>query len=143
MTAEERTKTQAFIDKYLVTGKPAKGLSYYGMMNDARGTRQKRVAYLIQKMDYGKVFMHTIYWQLVAEQVKRNSHWRCSITGRKGRLEVHHANYHGVHGYEMFHVSDGELICVCPEYHKIEHDRMEEARHRPAVGNEELCSFES
>lgn len=113
--------------KYLTVGVPSKGMSCYGMMSDARGTIQKWVASRIRRMDYN-VFVQTIYWRLIAWQVKCNNGWRCSITGKLGNLEVHHWNYNTIHGFEMFHI--GELECVCHEEHVRIHQEMEEALER-------------
>ena len=127
MTEEERIrreKTDKFIEKYLSTADYSKGMSCYGMMADARGTAQKRVASVIKRMPYDE-FMKTVYWHLIAYQVKKNSNWKCSISGKEGNLEVHHNNYSGIHGFEMFHLD--ELICVCHEEHVKIHEEMEAA----------------
>ena len=112
-------RTDAFIEKYLATGYPKKGMSCYGMMADARGTRQKRVASVIRQMDY-KDFLQTVYWHLIAWQVKSNYGWRCCLTGRKGNLEVHHNSYCDIHGFEIFHIK--QLVCVCHDEHVKLHE---------------------
>lgn len=118
--AERIKKTEKFINKYLVPGKPGKGMTCYGMMADAKGTKQNIVAFKIKEMEYGE-FMNTIYWHLIAWQVKHNAGWRCEKTGKKGSLVVHHVQYYGVHGWEMFHLRDGKLICVSEECHRRLH----------------------
>lgn len=118
---ERRRRTDEFINKYLVVGNPKKGMTCYGMMADARGTRQKDVARRIRRMSYDE-FLKTIYWHLIAFQVKVDNNWKCSITGKRGNLEVHHDTYYEVHGFEMFHIK--ELICVCHEEHVKIHERM-------------------
>ena len=117
--ARRWAKTQAFIDKYLSTEPIEEGMTFYGMRADSRGTKQFMVAMLIWTIDYREDFLKTRYWKLVDWQVKHDAHWRCSVTGRRGRLEVHHPDYNSIHGFEMFHID--KLVCLCHEEHQKLH----------------------
>jgi len=112
-------------------------MTCFRMMRDAKGTRQKDVAFRIRMMSY-KDFCQTIYWHLIAYQVKSNAGWRCSVTGKKGNLEVHHQDYRNVHGFEIFHLDD--LMCVCREEHQKIYDQWDAALQEYYASKEEVYS---
>lgn len=115
--ARKKSKTDAFIDKYVVQGETGKGFGLYKMVAESKGTDQARVASVIRKMDYLD-FMKTIYWQLVAQQVKHDAGWCCVQCGSRRGLVAHHDGYRR-HGYEMYHLRD--LECLCQKCHERLH----------------------
>jgi len=115
--ARRKSKTDTFIDKYIIQGETGKGYGLYKMVAESKGADKAMVALAIRKMDYDD-FMKTRYWRLVAQQVKHDAGWRCQLCGSKHGLVAHHDGYRH-HGYEMYHLHD--LECLCQECHERLH----------------------
>ena len=113
MRTTEKGKTESFIRKYLVDGNIGKGYGLYRMVAETSGVDKCQIARTIRKMDY-KEYLKTRCWQLIAQQVKHDANWRCSLCGSRHDLVVHHPDYRRV-GYEMYHVD--ELQCLCRKCH--------------------------
>jgi len=82
---------------------------------------------LIGRLDYDNYFTETMYWKIVAEEIKRRDDYACRRCGRYGviaGLETHHKTYEH-HGSE--HLFLEELETLCAMCHRITHSRLIEA----------------
>jgi 5-methylcytosine-specific restriction endonuclease McrA len=54
-------------------------------------------------------YLHTPEWRALRERALEQAEYRCQLCGAKGRLELHHRNYHRNRGRER--ASDLTVLC--------------------------------
>lgn len=84
---------------------------------------EKTMNYMVNTMEGGySMFLNTVYWKTVAEEVKRRAGYRCQLCNSEDDLNVHHRCYEHK-GTEIFHMND--LICLCHKCHEHHHKGRE------------------
>lgn len=84
---------------------------------------EKTMNYMVNTMEGGySMFLNTVYWKTVAEEVKRRAGYRCQLCNSEDDLNVHHRCYEHK-GTEIFHMND--LICLCHKCHEHHHKGYE------------------
>ena len=83
-------------------------------------TNQDKIITYIKNMNY-QDFLNTPYWVAIANQVKYEAGYRCSLCNSEYNLRTHHKTY-SRHGEELSRW-DKDLICLCDNCHKTFHNK--------------------
>lgn len=90
----------------------------WGPVRDTCGVDEDEVAEMIEELPYWQ-FLQTTYWKSIRREVIRQAGGECELCGDHDGLDAHHTTYEH-HGREHRHM--GDLMCLCRECHRIEHD---------------------
>ena len=112
MTLEE------FIFEYLKAEQDTGAGSYEKMLSHIQSIDWLKVKSSILKLKYF-YFLRTSYWQIISQEIKRRSNFRCSC-GCRENLQVHHTEEGNDHHGEE-HLLIG-LVCLCSKCHEGIHD---------------------
>lgn len=96
---------------------------YYQQIQAVRVfSRDTEVIEYIKEMDYYD-FLKTLYWKVVARQIRKKYDFKCAVCNSKGTNAVHHRTYKN-HGMEADYLED--LICLCQDCHEQHHNKGNE-----------------
>jgi hypothetical protein len=107
-----------FIFEYLKADQDTGAGSYAKMCSVIQTLNWDEIKTVILKLRYF-YFLKTSYWQIISQEIKRRSNFRCSC-GCRENLQVHHTeegNKH--HGEEHLLVG---LVCLCGNCHDETHE---------------------
>lgn len=81
--------------------------------------------YINTEMDYEFEFLHTDYWLIVSQYLKKKANFTCQDCGKKfntyKHLNVHHETYEN-HGREhLEEIQNSDLRVLCENCHKYRH----------------------
>lgn len=112
-----------FIFEYLKADQDTGSGSYAKMYSIIQTLNWEEIKPVILKLRYF-YFLKTSYWQIISDEVKRRSGWKC-VCGCRESLQVHH-NEEGDkhHGEEHILLVDGVrgLVCLCSKCHDTIHN---------------------
>jgi hypothetical protein len=118
---------QRFITRWLNPSVRFTGLHPFDQLLDAIAEIEcdgYDVADWVRDIDYDGVFLRTVYWKTVSQEVKQRAGRVCENCGRTERLQAHHITYDHL-GSEHRHLDD--LLCLCSVCHKLMHNQVIQA----------------